>query len=206
MAKSPSKKPNKPVDGAPGAQRNKSAKNAIPTDEGFARVLISSEAIQARVSELADEIERDYEGGTLCMVALLTGAFVFAADLVRRLPLRLSIEFIRISSYSGTQSTGVVVVSDAVTDTVAGRDVLIVDDILDTGLTMATIRDQLLAAGAKSVHACVLLSKAVKRKADVTADYCGFEIEDEFVVGYGLDYNGRYRNLPDIAVLSVRDE
>lgn len=179
------------------------ADEVYDADEGFAKVLISAEAIQLRVAEIAESIERDYQGGVLCMVALLTGAFVFAADLVRRLPLRLAIEFIRVSSYVGTRSTGKVVISDEVASGVAGRDVLLVDDILDTGLTLSAVRRRLLDAGARSVRTCVLLAKKKRRDVELVPDYCGFEIEDEFVVGYGLDYNGRYRNLPDIAVLSV---
>lgn len=166
------------------------------------RVLIDEEVIGKRLDALAGEIDRDFPGGTLVVVILLKGALVFAADLLRRVPRVLEIECLNVASYhGGTESSGQVAFLDRHFPEVAGRHVLLLDDILDTGRTLHAVSRRLLAEGALGVHAAVLLAKDKPRAVAVAADYVGFRIGDEFVVGYGLDYQGKYRNLPYVGVL-----
>ena len=172
----------------------------------IARILIPRERIAQRVSELAVDIGRTYAGDVdagLTLVTILSGSLIFLADLIRCLPLRMKIGLITVSSYQGTKPTSASILQQINTD-VAGRHVLVVDDILDTGGTLRLVREQLAVGRPKSIRTCVLLRKPSKAPPDVPADFIGFDIEDVFVVGYGLDYNDHYRNLPDIAVL--RDE
>lgn len=170
------------------------------------RILISREQIAQRVRELGGEIAEQYrhqEGPEgLTLVTILSGSVIFLADLIRELPLRMKIGLITVSSYHGatTQTRGSVLVSDLNVE-VAGQHVLLIDDILDTGGTLRLVRQRLADAGARSLRICVLLRKPSRAPADVAADFVGFDIEDAFVVGYGLDYNDHYRNLPDIGVL-----
>ena len=169
------------------------------------RVLIPRARIAERVSELASEIARTYETDAadgLTLVTILSGAIIFLADLMRRLPLRMKIGLITVSSYAGatTQSRGAKELQGLNVD-VAGRHVLVVDDILDTGGTLRLVRDRLAEHGPRSIRTCVLLRKPSKAPPDLPADFVGFDIEDVFVVGYGLDYNDHYRNFPDIGVL-----
>ena len=169
-------------------------------------ILIPREKILQRVAELADEIAAVYgekEANGLTLVTILAGSIIFLADLIRRLPLQMKIGLVTVSSYPGpaTESRGAEILSELNLD-VAGRDVLLVDDILDTGGTIRVVRRRLAASGARSVRTCVLLRKPSKAPADVVADFVGFDIDDVFVVGYGLDYNNLYRNLPDIRILS----
>ena len=172
-------------------------------DDQIGRVLISEEEISTRLAQLASEITTATSHQPLVVVAVLKGALVMVADLVRRLPVPLDLEFITAQSYyGGTQSSGEVLVQGELPD-IQGKTVLLVDDILDTGLTLQKLREMVNKAGAKQVLTCVLLNKRKVRSAEVTADFSGFEIEDEFVVGYGLDYAGRYRNLPYIGVLNA---
>ncbi|HOB73662.1 MAG TPA: hypoxanthine phosphoribosyltransferase [Phycisphaerae bacterium] len=171
----------------------------------MARILIPRERIAQRVRELAREIERTYadtEDDDLTFVTILSGSLIFLADLIRELPLRMKIGLITVSSYRGatTASSGSKLLEDLNVD-VKGRHVVLVDDILDTGGTLRLVRERVAQAGAKSIRICVLLRKPSKAPPDVTADFVGFDIEDAFVVGYGLDYNDHYRNLPDIGVL-----
>jgi hypoxanthine phosphoribosyltransferase len=169
------------------------------------RILISRERIAQRVRELARSIEQTYlntHDDGLTFVTILSGSLIFLADLIRELPLRMKIGLVTVSSYRGTatQPGELKLLSDFNVD-VRGRHVLLIDDILDTGGTLRMVRHHLADAGAKSIRTCVLLRKPSKAPADVAADFVGFDIEDAFVVGYGLDYNDHYRNLPDIGVL-----
>jgi hypoxanthine phosphoribosyltransferase len=169
---------------------------------GASRVLYDRNAIQRRVAELGAQITRDYADRSLVLVALLKGSFVFAADLARVIDLPLSVEFLGVQSYgNNTKTTGVVQITQDLTRPIAGDHVLIVEDIVDTGLTLAYIREQIQARGASSVSVCALLHKPSRMQKEVRIDYLGFTIEDVFVVGYGLDYAQRYRNLPEIRVV-----
>lgn len=168
------------------------------------RILISRERIDRRVHELAEEIARTYqdEEAGLTLVTILSGALIFLADLMRALPLRMKIGLITVSSYEGatTQPGEAKVLQDLNVD-VAGRHVLLVDDILDTGGTLRTVRERLETQHPCSIRTCVLLRKPSKAPADVPADFVGFDVDDVFVVGYGLDYDDHYRNFPHIGVL-----
>ena len=168
------------------------------------RILIAEEVIQKRLDTLAKRIEADFPPGPIVAIILLKGAFVFAADLLRRLPRELSIECLNVASYhGGIESSGKVDFLDRNFPEVKGCHVLLLDDILDTGRTLSAVANRLKEEGAVAVHKGVLLAKDKKRDADVSADYIGFEIADEFVVGYGLDYKGKYRNLPYVGVLKL---
>lgn len=172
--------------------------------EKISRVLIDEEVIQHRIDTLAAQILEDVGSENVVIVSLLKGALVFTADLFRRLPIELEIELINVASYhGGTESSGEVKFLDKCLPNVVGKNVLIVDDILDTGLTLQAVSKALAEEGAQSVKTCVLLSKDKKREIELTADYVGFIIGDEFVVGYGLDYEGKYRNLPYVGVLAL---
>lgn len=164
--------------------------------------LFSAGAIQARISELGAEIARDYAGRNPLLVGVLKGACVFISDLLRAIDLQLGIEFIAISSYgSSTRTSGEVRLVKDLDVAVEGRDILVVEDIVDTGLTLSYLLSNLRARGAASVKLVAMLDKYERREREVPIDYVGFKIPDAFVVGYGLDYAERYRNLPYIAVL-----
>jgi hypoxanthine phosphoribosyltransferase len=164
--------------------------------------LFSSEQIQTRIAEMGAEIARDYRGQTPLLVGVLKGAYIFLSDLARATDLRLGVEFMAISSYgSGMRSSGEVRIVKDLDVPVEGRDILIVEDIVDTGLTLSFLISSLHQRGARSVKLAALLDKWERREREVKIDYCGFRIPDAFVVGYGLDYAERYRNLPFIAVL-----
>jgi len=172
--------------------------------EDIEKVLIAEEVIEKRLDVIAERVYADFaEEDSLQVVAILKGALVFMADLLRRVPLRLEIECLNVASYhGGTESSGQVDFLDQKLPDVKDRCVLLVDDILDTGRTLAAVSEKLLAMGAREVKTCVLLTKDKVRAAEVEADYSAFEIADEFVVGYGLDYDGKYRNLPYVGVLN----
>lgn len=177
--------------------------------EGVAEVLIQEDRLQARVSELGKQISLDYAGKDLLLIGILKGAAIFLADLIRQIDLVADYDFVAISSYGGDKHTsGVVRVLKDISGSVEGRDVLIVEDIVDTGWTlrMSYLAENLIARGASSVKICTLLDKPDRRRVDVKIDYYGFAVEDRFVVGYGLDYNGRYRNLPYIGVIKVETD
>ncbi|HEV2842130.1 MAG TPA: hypoxanthine phosphoribosyltransferase [Chthoniobacterales bacterium] len=165
------------------------------------RVLFDEATIQRRLDELAAKISEDYRERELTVIAILNGSVILMADLLRRIPLPLKLDCLSVASYhGGTNSMGELTFRQVLPD-VAGRHVLILDDILDSGATLATIREKLETAGPLSVRICVLLEKKKARAHAVEPDYVGFQIADEFVVGYGLDYMERYRNLPCIGVL-----
>ena len=164
-------------------------------------ILLSQEQIQKRVAELALEIRRDFPDD-LHLVAVLKGAFVFLSDLVRATPGRVSLDFMAVSSYAkGTTSSGEVRLLKDLDTTLDGRNVIIVEDIVDTGLTLTYLQDILRARNPKTLRTACLLSKPSRRQVDVKVEYIGFSIEDRFVVGYGLDYAEQYRNLPYIGVV-----
>jgi hypoxanthine phosphoribosyltransferase len=166
------------------------------------RVLFDEKTIHHRLDELAARIAADYHDRDLTVVAILNGSVILMADLLRRIPLPLKLDCLSVASYhGGTKSMGELVFRQVSLPDIAGRHILILDDILDSGVTLATIREKLEAAGPLSVRICVLLEKKRARVRVVEPDYVGFEIADEFVVGYGLDYMERYRNLPCIGVL-----
>jgi len=164
--------------------------------------LITAEAIAARVGELGQLITRDYRGKPLLLVGVLDGAFVFLADLCRQVDLPLDLDFVCVQSYrEGTESNGRPALTRDLTRPVAGRDVLIVEDIVDTGLTADFLWKLLGTRGASSLALCALLRKKGRAIRDVPVEYLGFEVPDRFIVGYGLDHAQRYRNLPYLAVL-----
>lgn len=165
--------------------------------------LLSTETIQKRVAELGAQITKDYDSDRpLVVVGILNGSFIFMADLVRAIELPLRCEFLGLSSYGNqTESSGVVAITKDLGASVEGKDVLVVEDIVDTGLTLAYLQENLQTRKPASVRIASLLSKPARRQVDVEVDYLGFTIEDRFVVGYGLDYAGIYRNLPFIGTL-----
>ena len=165
------------------------------------RVLFSEEDLKAMVKKVAAEINEDYAGKKPVLVVLLKGSVMFAADLMRSLIIDCEIDFMKVSSYSGTQSTGVVsIVNDLKTD-ISGRHVIIIEDIVDTGLTLYRLKNLLEQCGPESLRICTLLDKPSGRKAEVYADYIGGVVGNEFIVGYGLDYDEKFRNLPYIGVM-----
>jgi hypoxanthine phosphoribosyltransferase len=167
-------------------------------------VLLESAIIQKRVGELGTQITADYRGKTLHLIAILKGASIFHADLIRSIDLGVTIDFIAVESYGvSTQSSGEVRILKDLDESLEGKDVLLVEDILDTGLTINYLIQNLQSRGPSSLRVVTLLNKPSRRKVDVNADYVGFEIPDQFVVGYGLDFGQRYRNLPDICILKI---
>ncbi len=172
--------------------------------ETVGEILLDSGTIQKRVHELGAQITRDYLGTTVHLIAILKGASVFHADLVRAIHLGVSFDFIAVGSYgASTKSSGEVRILKDLDESLEGRDVLLVEDILDTGLTLHYLLQNLASRGPKSLKVVALLNKPSRRKIQVKADYVGFEIPDRFVIGYGLDFDQRYRNLPDIRVLKL---
>ena len=186
-------------------KRKKSAREALVPPKAWrgevARVLIEEKSIRERVARLAGEIQRDYRGKDLVIVALLNGTVLFLADLIRHLTLPLRLDFIGVSSYGSGTSPGQLVFTKELRLDVKARHVLVVDDILDTGKTMTRVLAKLVALEPRSIRTCVFLEKKARRVEAVQADYVGFKIPDLFVVGYGLDYAERYRNLPFVGVL-----
>ncbi|WP_125152703.1 hypoxanthine phosphoribosyltransferase [Clostridium rectalis] len=162
-------------------------------------ILISEEQIKKRISELGKEISRNYKNKNLYVLSLLRGSFIYTADLVRQITTPTRIGFMTTSSYGNAEiSTGMVKVVNDIPDNIEGLDVLIVDDIVDTGITMDFVVNHVKSLGASSVKSCVLLDKPERRKVNIKPDYCCFEIPDVFVVGYGLNYGDFYRNIPYI--------
>lgn len=166
------------------------------------RILFHETTILRRLDELAAQISHDYRDRELTVIAVLNGSLIFMADLLRRIPLPLKLDCLSVASYHGkAQTSGEVIFKQIALPDVMDRHILILDDILDSGHTLAAIREKLQTAQPRSIRVCVLLSKKKRRARHVDADYLGFEIEDEFVVGYGLDFMEQYRNLPYIGVL-----
>lgn len=168
------------------------------------KILIPQNRLQERVSELGHEISQAYDGKDLVIVAILKGSFVFAADLLRAMTISCSIDFMGISSYAGQPGSGVVQITKDLDESIAGRNVLLVEDIIDTGLTANYLLNNLNQRGPASVSLCALLDKSARRIIELPIAYRGFEIPDVFVVGYGMDYQQQYRNLPHIAVLHLQ--
>lgn len=166
-------------------------------------VLVSEEQLKAKVAELGEQISRDYEGHNLLLVSILKGSVVFMADLMRAIRIPCAIDFMVVSSYGGanTSTTGLVKIVKDLDQDLTGKDVLIVEDILDTGVTLSHLVPMLQMRNPKSVKICTILDKPTRRKADIRPDYEGFQVPDEFVVGYGLDFDETYRNLPYVGVL-----
>ncbi len=165
------------------------------------KISVTEDEINQIVQKLGQQITADYREKEPLLIGLLKGCNPFMADLLKVLPIYCSVDYMKVSSYSGTYSTGKVSIQQDTTTTVSGKDVIVVDDILDTGRTLQEIKNLFLKRGAKSVKLCVLLDKPEGRQTDIQADYVGGLVPNEFVVGYGLDYNERYRNLPYIGVL-----
>ena len=175
-----------------------------PAAQDGLTVLISRQEIADAVRRLATEIRRDYEGTEPMLIGVLKGAFVFMADLMRALNMPLTVDFVRISTYdAGTTTSGKPRILQGVRSPVKDRHVLIVEDIVDTRVTARHLKGYLRRGGAASIKLCALLSKPSRRQVEATIDYLGFEIPDRFVVGYGLDYDQRYRYLPDVCVLET---
>jgi len=170
-------------------------------ERDISEVLLGEDEIDQKVKELAQKIYEDYREKDLILVSILKGSVVFLVHLMKYLPIGFAIDFIEISTYEGTKSTGVVRLIADVRESIEGKDVLIIEDIVDTGLTLAYLKENLLTRRPRSLKICVLLDKYERRQIKVDLDYVGFSIPDKFVVGYGLDYNERYRNLPYIGVL-----
>lgn len=166
------------------------------------RILITEEEIAEKVKKLANEIKCEYEGKNPLILCILKGSLIFTADLVRALDFPCQLDFMQVSSYgSGAVTTGELNIKQDLSTDIKDRDVIVVEDILDTGVTLSKLIPILMGRGARTVSLCVLLNKPERRTVEVKADYIGFDIENEFVVGYGLDYAEKYRNLPYVGIL-----
>ena len=171
-------------------------------DNGIESVLITADEIEEKVSELGKKISADYAGKNPIFVGVLKGCFIFMADLMRHVSIPCTMDFMSVSSYSGTSSTGAVKITKDLNQNIEGRHLILVEDILDSGVTLNYLRTYLQVRQPASVSIVTLMDKPANRKAPVDANYACFEVPDAFVVGYGLDYNERYRNLPYIGILS----
>ena len=185
------------------SQKNKVTANNVPPRwrKEVERVLITQPELDRRIQIMARQIERDFRGREMVVVALLSGTVMFLADLIRYLNLPLRLDFMGVSSYGAGTESGELVITKELRIDVKGRDVLLVDDILDTGKTLCRVVPMLRALKPRRIKTCVLLNKAERRVEKIKADYVGFEIPNHFVIGYGLDYAERYRNLPFVGVL-----
>jgi len=168
--------------------------------EGYRlHLLITQEKIASIVKALADRISKDYDQREVVLVCILKGAFMFLSDLVRHLRMPVQIDFVRLASYgSGIKTSGMIEITKDVETSLEGKDVLIVEDIIDSGRTLLFLKDRITLASPRSVKICVLLDKKARREVEIEGDYIGREIEDVFIVGYGIDFNEAYRNLPEI--------
>jgi hypoxanthine phosphoribosyltransferase len=168
----------------------------------FGEIMISEDEIQKRIAEMGKEISKDYEGETILTICVLKGACIFMSDLLKNITTDTNIDFMAVSSYGAeTSSSGVVRILKDLDSSIEGKHVLIVEDIVDSGLTLHYLRDYLLGRKPKTLKICTLLDKPERREADISPDYTGFVIENKFIVGYGLDYQEKYRNLPYITCL-----
>ena len=166
------------------------------------QVLYTQEQVDSRLDELAKQLTAKYQDECPLVVSVMTGALVFTSDMLKRLPFKLNLDYVDVSSYAnGSQSAGRVKLIQDLSSDIKGRPVIIMEDIIDTGHTLKYLADLLQNRGAKSIEICALLDKPDRREVDVEADYVGFKVPDEFIVGYGLDYSGFYRNLPYIGIL-----
>jgi hypoxanthine phosphoribosyltransferase len=179
----------------------------VAHDESIGEILVQADDLQHRIRSLGQEISRDYAGRDLLLIGVLKGAVFFLADLMREIEVPCEVDFMAVSSYgSSTDTSGVVRILKDLDAPLEGRDVLIVEDIVDSGLTLQYLMRTLETRGPASLQVCALLTKPDRRKVEVPARYVGFEIPDKFAIGYGLDYAERYRNLPYVATLSLGDE
>ena len=165
-------------------------------------VIITKDQLSKKVAQLGERISEDYRGRIPILVCVLKGAFVFLADLVRSITIPIEVDFMTVSSYDRTSSSGIVRIIGDLSDSIEGREVLIVEDIIDSGLTLSFLRENLLVRRPSNLKVCALLVKEIPREKEIGINYIGFEIPGDFVVGYGLDYGGRYRNLSYVGVLS----
>ena len=170
-------------------------------EKDIERVLISQIEIEKNVQKIGAQISKDYEGTEPIFVGVLKGCFIFMADHMRHVTINCSMDFMAVSSYQGTTSTGAVKINKDLNEDIAGRHLILVEDILDSGITLNYLKNYLSVRKPASIRIVTLMDKPARRKADIHADYSCFEVPDAFVVGYGLDYNERYRNLPYIGVL-----
>lgn len=165
-------------------------------------VLVTEEQLQKKIAEMGKEISRDYKGKDLMLIGVLKGAFIFMGDLTKNIDIPLTLDFMAVSSYgTSTQSSGVVRILKDLDYSIEGKDIVIIEDIIDTGLTLSYLSKNLKSRGANSVKICTLLDKPERRLVDVDIQYKGFDIPDEFVVGYGIDFAEGYRNLPYVCIL-----
>ena len=166
------------------------------------KVLLSEEEVDARIAELGAQISKEYEGEEIFMICTLKGACFFACELAKRITVPVALDFMSVSSYgNGSVSSGKIIMKKDLEESIVGKNVIVVEDIVDTGRTLSYLMDNLKQRGPKSLKLCAMLDKPDRRVVDIKADYTGFEIPDLFVIGYGLDYAQRYRNLPYIGVL-----
>ena len=166
-------------------------------DKPHLNLLLTSEEIESIVKKLADQISRDYEGKELILVCVLKGAFMFLSDMIRHLRISVQVDFVRLASYgSGMKTSGLVEITKDIETPIEGKDVLIIEDIVDSGRTLVFLKERLSLSNPRSVKICALLDKKARREVEVNADYLGKEIENVFIVGYGIDFNENYRNLP----------
>lgn len=171
------------------------------------RVLLPEEIVDKRICQIAEQISKDYEGKEIHLICVLKGGVFFMCELAKRLSVPVSMDFMALSSYgSSTESSGSITVKKELDENIEGKDVLVVEDIVDSGRTLKFLLEELRSRNPASVHLCTLLDKPERRVVDIQADYTCFEIPDEFVVGYGLDYAQKYRNLPYIGVVEIEKE
>ncbi|MFB3885158.1 MAG: hypoxanthine phosphoribosyltransferase [Thermodesulfobacteriota bacterium] len=176
-------------------------------DEYRLNLLISREQIASIVKDLADRISKDYRGKELVLVCILKGAFMFLSDLIRQLQLPVQVDFARLASYgAGTKTSGRIEITKDIETSIEGKDVLIIEDIIDSGRTLQFLRDRLTLSNPRSVKICALLDKKARREVAIEADYLGKEIDNVFVVGYGVDFNESYRHLPEIYYITPPDQ
>ena len=170
------------------------------------KVLLSEEEVDARIKQIAAQISRDYAGKQVHLICVLKGGSFFLCELAKRITVPVEVEFMSVSSYgSGTESSGIVKIVQDLSTSIEGKNVIVVEDIIDTGRTLSYLLENLKTRSPKSVRLCTLLDKPERRVVDVKVDYVGFEIPDEFVVGYGLDYDQQYRNLPYIGFVEIEE-
>lgn len=168
----------------------------------FGEIMISEDALKKRIKELGEEMSRDYEGKEVLAIGILKGAVLFLSDLIREISVDTRIDFMAVTSYgASTQSSGIVRILKDLDTSIEGMDIIIVEDIIDSGITLHYLRDYLMGRKPNSLKICTLLDKPERREADIKADYVGFEVGNKFIVGYGLDYNEKYRNIPYITCL-----